>query len=89
MGVALYVALEKPLLGFDASSVDGKALTRAQERLDGIARRKGLTPLEDFFSSDPDEVRALLEDEGGFLAAGAGEGRTARWRRCTRSSRPA
>jgi hypothetical protein len=44
MGVALYVALEQEVPGFDAASVCGKRLEKAQARLDGIAKN-GLTPL--------------------------------------------
>src|SRR5437764_586472 len=44
MGVALFVALEKEIPGFDASSVCGKFLTKVQTRLDGIAKRQGLSP---------------------------------------------
>jgi hypothetical protein len=64
MGLALYVALEKEVPGVDASSVCGKALAKAQARLDGIARQHGLTPLEDFLSVAPEDVAALLGDEG-------------------------
>jgi hypothetical protein len=71
MSVALYVALERDLPGFDASSVCGKFLSRAQKKLDGIARRQGLTPLEDFVSMDPEEVRDLLD--------GLPEGLTEQW----------
>ncbi len=65
MGVALYVALEKEIPGFDASSVSGKFLAKAQKKLDGIAQRKGLKPLEDFISTNPEEILGLLEDVGG------------------------
>jgi hypothetical protein len=65
MGVALYVALEKEVPGFDASSVWGKCLEKAQTRLDGIAREHGLTPLGDFISVAPEDVLAFLEGEGG------------------------
>ncbi len=64
MGVALYVALEKEVPGFDASSVCGKSLAGAQEELDAIARREGLAPLESFLSVAPEDVRAFLEGEG-------------------------
>jgi hypothetical protein len=65
MGVALYVALEKEVPGFDASSGCGKVLERAQRQIDGIARRLNLTPLEDFISTDPEEIRGYMEDLGG------------------------
>ena len=65
MSLALYVALEKEIPGFDASSVCGKLLAKAQRKLDGIARRHGLTPLEDFISTAPEDILAFLEDAGG------------------------
>jgi hypothetical protein len=65
MGVALYVVLEREVAGFDASSVCGKFLAKAQSRLDGIARRHGLTPLTDLISTNPEEATALLGGEGG------------------------
>jgi hypothetical protein len=65
MSVALYVALEKEVPGFDASSVCGKLLAKAQESLDAIARRQGLTPLEDFIRAAPEDLLAFLEDSGG------------------------
>jgi hypothetical protein len=64
MGVALYIALEKEIPGFDASSVCGKCLARAQTRLDGIARQQGLIPLEDFISTAPEDVLSFFEDAG-------------------------
>ena len=64
MGVALYVALEKEIPGFDASSVCGKCLEKVQSRLDGIAKEHGLTPLGDFISVAPEDVLAFFEDEG-------------------------
>jgi hypothetical protein len=66
MGVALYVALEKEIPGFDASSVCGKFLEKAQTRLDGIAKEHGLTPLGDFISVAPEDVLAFFEDQGGI-----------------------
>ena len=66
MGVALYIALEKEIPGFDASSVCGKHLEKAQERLDGIAKELGLTPLGDFISMAPEDVLDFFEGEGGM-----------------------
>jgi hypothetical protein len=65
MGVALYVTLEQEIPGIDASTVCGKFLAKAQTKLDGIAKEDGLTPLAEFISTDPDEVRDFLEGEGG------------------------
>lgn len=64
MGVALYVVLEKDATGCDATSVPGKCLARAQDRLDAIAKERGLTPLGDFLSIAPEEAMAFLEGEG-------------------------
>jgi hypothetical protein len=66
MGVALYVALEKEVPGFDASSVCGKCLEKAQTKLDGIAKEHGLPPLGDFISVAPEDMLAFFEGEGGM-----------------------
>ncbi len=66
MSVALYIALEKEIPGFDASSVCGKHLEKAQAKLDGVARERGLTALGDFLSTDPEDVRAFFGVEGGM-----------------------
>jgi hypothetical protein len=66
MSVAIYVALEKEIPGFDASSVCGKCLEKAQARLDGIARERRLTPLTDFLSTAPEDVLGFFEDMGGM-----------------------
>src|SRR5262249_43788202 len=51
--------------GFDASSVPGKLLAKAQTSLDRIAQGQDLTPLEEFVSAAPEDVLAFLEGEGG------------------------
>jgi predicted RNase H-like HicB family nuclease len=63
MSVALYISLEKEIDGFDASSVCGKALSRAQDQLDRIATKLGLTPLEKFISVGEEEFDMALGDE--------------------------
>jgi hypothetical protein len=65
MGLALYVALEKEVPWFDASSVCGKCLEKAQTKLDGIAKEHGLTPLGDFISMAPEEVLDFIEVKAG------------------------
>jgi hypothetical protein len=55
----------------------GKALLFAQHHLEEIARRRGLTPLKAFFSSDPTAVAAYLQDQG--IAAAADELAAEEW----------
>ena len=64
MSVALYIVAEQTIPGFDAASVCGKALEKAQNRLDALARSHDLTPVSDFISIDPDEAADFLEGEG-------------------------
>jgi hypothetical protein len=66
MGAALYIVLETDIPGVDALTVDGKALSRASDELDLLAHRLGVKPLMKFFSVDPAEAVALLEDAGGL-----------------------
>jgi hypothetical protein len=66
MGSALYIVLERDIPGVDALAVDGRALSCAADELDLLANRLGLKPLMEFFSMDPAEAGAWLEDVGGL-----------------------
>ena len=63
MGVALFIVLERPISGLD-SYVNGKALSWAEESLDGLANQLGVTPLMAFFSVDPAEGAEFLDELG-------------------------
>ena len=66
MGAALYIALEKKIPGVD-TMIDGKMLSRAEKHLAGIAKRLGVRPLMEFFSTSADEASDLLgEDVAGI-----------------------
>lgn len=62
MGVAYFIAVEDRPPNFD-TSVDGKRLAQAAERLGRIAEALGVAPLESFFSASPEDLAALLDDE--------------------------
>jgi len=62
MGVAFFIVPEREVPGLE-TFVNGKALARAED-LDQVAEAAGVRPLMDFFSEDPEEVWALLSDEG-------------------------
>ena len=62
MGVALYVVAEREVPGLD-TFVNGKALGRSRS-LDKLAQLAGVRPLMEFFSQDPEEAAAFVEDEG-------------------------
>ena len=63
MGAALYVVTEREVPEFDPF-VNGKALSAAERKLSLIATDLGVTSLMDFFSIDPAEAAAFMEDEG-------------------------
>lgn len=63
MGAAFYIVLEKQIPGLDAV-IDGKMLSKAEERLAEVATRLGVRPLMEFFSMNPEEAGSFLEGEG-------------------------
>ncbi len=66
MGAALYIVLEKQIPNFD-SMIDGKRLSKSEKQLAAAAKRGGVRPLMDFFSTSAEEVEALLgEDVAGM-----------------------
>ena len=68
MSLALYIVPERKIAGFD-SFVSGKALGHC-EHLARLAGQAGVRPLTEFFSQDPAEAAAFLEDQGIELPAG-------------------
>src|SRR5690349_22391304 len=66
MGNALYIALEKNIPDVD-TMIDGKMLSRAEKPLAKAAKRLGVRPLMEFFSTSADEAADLLgEDMAGI-----------------------
>jgi hypothetical protein len=61
---ALFVTLEREIPDFN-SYVNGHALSAADRKLERLAKELGVTPLMEFFSQDPEEAAAFIEDEGG------------------------
>src|SRR5882724_10022741 len=71
MGAALYIALEKKIPDVD-STIDGKMLNKAEKLLAKAAKRLGVRPLMDFFSTSADEAADLLgEDVAGIAIPAA------------------
>ncbi len=62
MGNALYIALEKNIPGVD-TMIDGKMLSKAEKHLASAAKRLGVRPLMEFFSTSSDEAADLLGDD--------------------------
>src|SRR5437588_10866808 len=62
MGAALYVTLEKRIPDVD-TMIDGKMLNKAGEHLVKAAKRLGVRPLMEFFSTSADEAADLLGDD--------------------------
>jgi hypothetical protein len=64
MGSAFYVSLNKDVPGVDpACDIDGKLLSKAQEKLDKTAANLNVKPLMSYFSVGA-EARQFLQDEG-------------------------
>jgi hypothetical protein len=57
VGAALYIALETMDPAVE-NVLDGKALSRAEGELAGLARRLGVRPLMEFFSMSPEDFEA-------------------------------
>src|ERR1041385_4095755 len=62
MGTALYIALEKKIPDVD-TMIDGKMLSKSEKHLAKAAKRLGVRPLMDFFSTSGDEAAHLLGDD--------------------------
>ena len=60
MPVAWYIVLEREIPGFD-HFVNGKAVAKAGDRLDSLAKEKGLPSLMSFFSISTEELAAFAE----------------------------
>lgn len=63
MSVAWYIVLERPIPDFD-HRVNGKALSRAGEQLEILARQLGLESLMNFFSAPAEGLVAFAADHG-------------------------
>ena len=62
MGSALYIALEEKIPDLD-TMIDGKMLSKAEKHLAKAAKRLGVRPLMEFFSTSADEAADLLGDD--------------------------
>ncbi len=62
MGAALYIALEKQVPDFD-SVTDGKMLSKSEKQLAAAAKRLGVRPLMEFFSTSTKEAENLLGED--------------------------
>jgi hypothetical protein len=72
MGAALYIALEKEIPGVD-TMIDGKMLSKAERRLAKAAKRLGVRPLMEFFSTNADEAADLLGEDAAGLELPPGQ----------------
>ncbi len=64
MGIAYFIVAEPDVHGIDCD-VNGKPLAHVRDRsIQKICREAGVTPLEEFFSQNPDEAAWFCEAEG-------------------------
>jgi hypothetical protein len=61
---AFYIVLQEKIPGVDATGMEGRALSKHSETLEGLAKQASVKPLLSFFSANPEEASGLL-DEGG------------------------
>lgn len=54
-----YIVLEKEIPNLDVY-VNGNALSKESDALEGLAKRIGVTPLLSFFSASSEEITALV-----------------------------
>jgi len=78
MSAALYIVLEKPIEGFN-HFVNGKAVARASELLDTLAKKIGTKPLMNFWSAAPEELNGIAEDLGVTMKVNAKPFSSERW----------
>jgi hypothetical protein len=70
MSVALYIVLERPILGFD-HHVNGNTLGRAGKLLDTLAEKAGTRPLMGFFSAPQEDLSKFAAGHGVALEENA------------------
>jgi hypothetical protein len=63
MSSAFYIVLENETPSFN-HGVNGKALARAADTLDDLAKKAAVQPLMQFFSASPEELSGFLEEHG-------------------------
>src|SRR5579864_5505037 len=63
MSVAWYIVLERPIPRFD-HGINGKAIGRAGDELEVLAKKLGVEPLMNFFSASPQELLGFAADHG-------------------------
>lgn len=61
MGVAYYIELDNDDL--DVNNIDGKAVAKAMDNLNALAKSIGVTPLEDFMGQSMDDICDMLGED--------------------------
>jgi len=64
MAASMYIVVEGEDPGFDIF-VNGRALARHEDALEGVALRLGVRPLIEFFSADENSMSLLIEEGAG------------------------
>lgn len=67
MSVAIYIVTRRDDQGVD-TFVEGKAMGRADESLlDSLCQKAGICPIQEYISSNPDELAEFFEEEPGDM----------------------
>src|ERR1700739_4860156 len=64
MAASMYIVVKGEDPGFDIF-VNGRALARHEDALEGVALRLGVRPLIEFFSADENSMALLIEEGAG------------------------
>jgi hypothetical protein len=63
MGASIYISLDPNVASAGPDSMDGKALSRAIEKLDALLEKNRRPTLSSFISMDLDEMESLIGDD--------------------------
>ncbi len=63
MGASIYISLDPNVASAGPDTIDGKALSRAIEKLDALLEKNRRPTLSSFISMDSDEMEALIGDD--------------------------
>src|SRR5438045_484784 len=63
MGLAYFISTEKPVRGFDATSISGKAVAGAEKELATVCKQLKVPDLMSFFSMPTAALASLIGEE--------------------------
>jgi hypothetical protein len=64
---AFYICLQEKIPGVDAAGLEGRALSKHSEKLEGLAKQAGVISLMHLFSASEEEMAGFLEEGGSVV----------------------